>query len=346
MSLENQVVMLETLSLLGAEKLQAQELADRIAMQVDPNNRPDLALRLLIRRFLAAPHTPDALAQLATAEAWASAEGETQLATQIQLLWCRHVGLTDRDAVPMSVLNDAVREAQEHGGLEAEWRLALAAVQPNKGLSLREEALKHLTGPSTVHDQVLVHLELSADRMRGSDVTGSLAHIEAAHKIADQYQDPQFLCMSTTRLGLHYIDRGLHTQALPYLERALELARSEDDDLRVVILATLLSTLYLQQDNRSAAAVVADLLLVSGARRANWFAVVDGHIIRSSLSMLEGDTTNAINRLVRAILRLRELVPGAAINLLKGRLAELRHELGSAVFDGHYQEAIAANSAV
>jgi tetratricopeptide (TPR) repeat protein len=338
MSIEHQIVDLETMVLLGADKRYAQELADRIAMQLDVNQRPDLALRLLIRRFLAAP--------LATAEAWASAEGEEQLAIHIQLLWCRHVGLTDPDAVPMNVLRDAVQAAQKEGLFDAEWRLALAAIQPQKGLSLREDALQYLNDPSTVHDRILVHLELSADRMRGSDVEGSLKHLESAHQIARQYQDPEFLCICTTRLGLHYIDRGQAMQALPFLERALSLAQSEENDLRIVVLATLLSTLYLQQDNRPAATHVADLLLVSGARRANWFAVVDGHITRSSLSLLEGDITGAINRLVRAILRLRELVPGAAINLLKGRLAELRHNLGSAVFDGHYQEAIAANAQV
>ncbi len=58
---------------------------------------------------------------------------------------------------------------------------------------------------------------------------------------------------------------------------------------------------------------------------------------------MEGDITSTIDRLVRAILRLRELVPAAAINLLKGRLAELRHDLGAAVFDEHYQNAIKAN---
>jgi hypothetical protein len=43
---------------------------------------------------------------------------------------------------------------------------------------------------------------------------------------------------------------------------------------------------------------------------------------------------------VRAAVHLRELVPAAAINLIKGRLAELRFEMGAAVFDGHYQAAV------
>jgi len=242
--------------------------------------------------------------------------------------------------------DERIEAAQELSILDAEWRLARAAVQPNEGLRLREEALLHLTSHASAHDRLLVHLELAGDRLRGADIAGSLRHLDMAHQIADEHQDPDFICICSSRIGLHYIERGLSVQAIPYLERALALATSEDDDLRIVIVATLLSTLYLQQDNQTAAAHVADLLLVSGARRANWFAVVDGHITRSSLSLMEGDITAAINRLVRAILRLRELVPGAAINILKGRLAELRHELGSAVFDGHYQEAMKANKDV
>ncbi len=343
MTLDEQIQELESMVLLGTEKQEAMDFGDRIALELDPDARPDIALRLLIRRFMATPNTPNALAQLATAEAWAASEGETTLALKLQLLWCRHVGLTDPDVVPRAVLHEAVQQAKQSNMLPAEWRLALAAVEPDNSLTLREAALPFLTEPGQEHDQLQVHLELANDRLGGSDTPGALRHLLAAYALASKHQDPEHLSVCATRLGLYYIDRGTPSKAKSYLEQALIFARSQDDDLQIVPLATFLSTLYLEIGDTESAANTADLLLVSGARRANWFAVVDGHIIRSSLSLIEGDLTSAIDRLVRAILRLRELVPAAAINLLKGRLAELRHELGAAVFDEHYQNAIKAN---
>ena len=343
MTLDEQIQLLESMVLLGPAKQEAMDFADRLALELDPNDRPDVALRLLIRRFMAMPRTANALAQLATAEAWASSEGETALALQLQLLWCRHVALTDPDVVPRAVLDEAIENAQKSNTFHAEWRLAMAAVERKNGLVLREQALTFLTEPGTEHDQLQVHLELADDRLNGSDSRGALQHLLKAHELATAHQDPAQLSTCATRLGLYQIDRGTPNMAQPYLEEALALARSQDDDLQIVPLATFLSTIYLGTDDDDNAAKMGDLLLVSGARRANWFAVVDGHIVRSSLSLKLGDTTGAIDRLVRAILRLRELVPGAAINLLKGRLAELRHELGAAVFDEHYQRAIKAN---
>ena len=74
MSHLHQIEELESMPLLGAPKLQAIEMADRLALEIDPDEEPNLALRLLIRRFLAQPNNADTLAQLSTAEAWATAE--------------------------------------------------------------------------------------------------------------------------------------------------------------------------------------------------------------------------------------------------------------------------------
>jgi hypothetical protein len=122
------------------------------------------------------------------------------------------------------------------------------------------------------------------------------------------------------------------------------LARADEDDLSTVMLTGLLCPMYLSQEAWSAAEHTADIMLVAGARRANWFAVVDGHITRSTLSLIHGDAAAAISRLVRAAVHLRELVPAAAINLLKGRLAELRHHLGTEAFDTHYRAAMKLNA--
>ena len=111
-----------------------------------------------------------------------------------------------------------------------------------------------------------------------------------------------------------------------------------------MILSALLCPMYMSQEAWSEAEQLADIMLVAGARRANWYAVVDGHITRSTLSLIQGDPAGAISRLVRAAVHLRELVPAATINILKGRLAELRHCLGNESFDGHYREAMKLNA--
>ena len=118
----------------------------------------------------------------------------------------------------------------------------------------------------------------------------------------------------------------------------------EEDDLSTVIISSLLCPMYMSQEAWTEAERLADIMLVAGARRANWYAVVDGHITRSTLSLIRGDPEGAIGRLVRAAVHLRELVPAAAINILKGRLAELRHHLGNETFDAHYREAMKLNA--
>ena len=111
-----------------------------------------------------------------------------------------------------------------------------------------------------------------------------------------------------------------------------------------MLLCGLLCPITMQQEAWDAASGLADIMIVAGARRANWYAVVDGHVTQSTLSLIGGDPEAAISRLVRAAVHLRELVPAAAINILKGRLAELRHQLGNETFDAHYREALARNA--
>ena len=84
--------------------------------------------------------------------------------------------------------------------------------------------------------------------------------------------------------------------------------------------------------------------MVSGARRGNWFAVVDAHITLSAIHLTNRQATEAVAQLLQAVVGLRDMVPAAALNLIKGRLAELRNELGANAFDGHYSMAIRLQS--
>jgi len=340
MNLQREMERLEALPLLGTNRVKAQELMDSLALRIDPNAQPELALRLLIRRFEASPTSSTTLAQLSTAESWAARDGFEHERVRMQLLWCTSVGRQFPDAVPRTVLDEAVRAAQSMGTLEAEWRLALATVQPTNASTLRLEALDRLTSPASDSVRITVLLDLAEDKARGSDHGGSLKAIQDAVNLAEQHKDPKAMCESLTRLGYALLNQGKHDLATRHLQRAFELARSEENDLATVITGTPLSAILLERGDMEQAGAIADRLLISGARRANWFAVVNGHITRSAILLASDDPTAAIERLVRAAVHLRELVPAAAINLLKGRLAELRHTIGPAVFDDHYRTAV------
>ena len=335
---------IENTPLLGTDKHRALGFADELALKIDPNAQPDLALRLLIRRFQAIPNTLQATSQLATAEAWARSEGLVVRATQIQLLWCRQIALTSPEAVPKTIADTAIELAQQEASLAVAWRLAKAALHPESARALREEALTLMVRPAQDKERIEVHLELATAAMSGSDFAQAERHLEQAIQIAQTHQDEKYIGICASRMGLQWMVRGRTDAAIPWLEQALEMFQTREDDLQIVAHASILSAIWLEQNELDKAAATADVLLVSGARRGNWFAVVDGHITRSTISLISEDPTAAIDRLVRAIVRLRELVPAAAINLLKGRLAELRHQLGSDVFDEHYSAAVTAHT--
>jgi tetratricopeptide (TPR) repeat protein len=343
MNLTSWIEEIENTVLLGSDKQRALDLADQLALRIDPNLQPDLALRLLIRRFQADPNTPQAAAQLATAEAWARSEGLSVLGTHIQLLWCRKVALTAPEAVPKAIADTAIALAQEEPSLATAWRLAKAAIYPAESRALREETLTLLVSPAQDKERIDVHLELAASATAGADFGQAERHLEQAMHIAKKHDDVKYKGICASRIGLQWIVRGRTDAATPWLEQALAMSQLQEDDLQIVAHASILSAIWIERSELEKATTTADVLLVAGARRGNWFAVVDGHITRSTISLISGDTTAAIERLVRAVVRLRALIPAAAINLLKGRLAELRHQLGSDTFDDHYTAAVAAH---
>lgn len=332
---------IESTPLLGSKRLTALNDLDALAQQIDPERQPYLAMRLVLRRFQATPVTNETLAQLSTAEAWATHDDLLNYRTRIRLIWCTHVGRRFPGAVPMGVLEDAIAHAKEMGTLEAEWRLALAAVNPDQASDLRSAALKLLPSPSEDATRIETLLDLADDQVRGSDTIAAQRSLEQAVDLATRHNDSEWMCSTLLRLGLAHIEQGRNATAIPHLQHAFDLACSTGNDLNIIMTGTPLAAMHMGSTNFQKAGFVADKLLISGARRANWFAVVDAHITQSAILLETGDPTGAINRLVRAAVHLRELVPAAAINLLKGRLAELRHQLGAGTFDEHYKSAVA-----
>ena len=103
---------LESTPLLGTKRLTTLTELDALAQQIDPDRHPTIAMRLVLRRFQATPVTDETLAQLSTAEAWATHDDLLTYRTRIRLIWCTHVGRRFPGAVPNDVLMDAVAHAK------------------------------------------------------------------------------------------------------------------------------------------------------------------------------------------------------------------------------------------
>ena len=340
----NALARLEAMPLLGSSKAGAAELSDQLAYQVNPDTHPEDALRILICRFLASESTPETLAQLATAEAWATQEGFSHIATRIQLLWFAEIGRTNGEAVDEQLFQTAVDTATRLNMYEIEVHLAKAACTSEHRDTHLQAALKQMSEPRWASLAYRAWLDLADVNHDGSDTPGAEEALAEALKLAKQYNDPSCEIESRSRIALHLIDRGLASTAQPHLEEAQRLARAEEDDLSTVMLSGLLCPMYMSQEAWAEAEQLADIMLVAGARRANWYAAGDGHITRSTLSLIHADPAGAISRLVRATVHLRELVPAADIDFLKGRHAELRRKLGNEALDTHFSEAMALNA--
>ena len=342
MSIQTDIDTLEMLPLLGPSRAEARAMIAKLALRIDPDLHPELALRVLIRRFLSAPVTPESSAQLSEAEHWAKSENLTLPGLEIQLIWCAAVGRSHPDAVDQHILQQAVSQAEKLNVFAVERSLALAACDAEHAdthLCLAISLMDHQKWAARLK---FAWVDLADAKSRGADPSGAFEALHHARELAQHHQDPASLILTHTRIGLLHLEAGQIAKATPHIETAMAVAKAEEDDLTIVLTSTLLCAIYLNRDERQKTGETADGLMIAGARRANWFAVVDGHITRSTLLLLDGDQVGAIQRLVRAAIHLRELVPAAAINLLKGRLAELRYTLGPSVFDRHYAAAMAA----
>jgi hypothetical protein len=343
MNLLHQIEHLETAPLLGTSRLDALKQVDSLLQRIDPEEAPELVLRILIIRFKSLPRSTDTLHQLSTAETWASAENLDALAAHIQLLWCASVAASHPEAIDEGLFSRAISNAKSRPELAVESLIARAAYESDERDTLLRTAIGKMTEPRFASLKLQAWLDLAACLSEGADTLGAEQALLEAIAISTEFDDGPAQIEAHTRLGLHYIHRGLSQKATPYLETALQRCVTEEDDLGAVVNGTILCSIYLETGHQKAAAKTADILLIAGAKRGNWFAVIDAHITHSSI-LLHTDPQAAILQLVRAAMHLRDLVPAAAVNLLKGRLAELRHQLGANQFDELYQAAMKADT--
>ena len=134
-------------------------------------------------------------------------------------------------------------------------------------------------------------------------------------------------------LGQLRLVQGMHQHALPHLQEGLKLAQTHQDTLCMVTLTSLISGLELCAEDWEGAAASAHILVEAAKLRHNWMAVADGTITLSTCALMLGDPSRAITEIVQAHSKMQGVAPIAALNLLQGRLAELRHQLGADTVD-------------
>jgi hypothetical protein len=115
--------------------------------------------------------------------------------------------------------------------------------------------------------------------------------------------------------------------------RALERAVALEDHTAVIALASTVASLCMTAGDGPGAARAAQLQASAAEERNHPLALADAAITVSSALLAAGEATRAVHHLVHVGGRLREEGTAASLNLVKGRLAELRVLLGSEHFD-------------
>ncbi len=333
MSMDRTLDRLEKLSLLGPGWIQVAEGVAELRGQLqDETTATVLRVILLDAALRSASPQEDPIPFLAQAERWARSERETLGATKLCLAWCENVGRIDPQAVPERVLMKAVAQAQAAGGMEAEWRLALAVGHADD-IRLLGEALLLLQAPHHAHRQLQVLLELTTAHLSGGDVPAAITQLEAAGELARSHGADRDSLRVAAMLGQLRLVQGMQRHARPHLEQAVDLAQRLEDDLSLLSNATLLSGIQLGAGEWALAEATAALQLPAAVRRHNWMAVADGAITKSTCALGRGDPPSSVSLLVQCSQQMRGRAPAAAIRLVQARLAELRGTIGDAIFD-------------
>jgi tetratricopeptide (TPR) repeat protein len=334
---------LETFPMLGRSLHDLTDELRRLKLRVRDDTPAEVAVRVLLleARVRSIAPASDVVAFLSGAELWARSHGLEAAACQVRLMWCRSVAFQDINALPTDVLHSTVEQAQALGTLEPQWRTTLATAGHPDAQRLLEEAIPLFPSPSCDLERLSAWMQLAAIRHDGGDVEGGLVFLKQALSIADAHDARDHITEINAVMAHLYLAQGQATRAVPHLERALALADDRDDALHVVTNATLLSALQVADAQWSNAEATANRLAVAAARRGNWLSLADAHITRSTCMMARGEVPSAIDHLVRESFRMQEFATQAAVNLIKGRLVEIRQTVGGAAFDSHFEVAVA-----
>lgn len=247
-----------------------------------------------------------------------------------------HPPPSDPTALRIS-LADALLQARSLPELEADWRMAEAALQHPDALMLWEESLRYL-GANRLQEQRYVHEQIAHMRFTGGDPIRARQHLQSALDCAKQTHDGLAHMRLACRLGCSLMVAGLPQQARPLLETALHTATEHSDTLTALGCSTMLAGLCLDVDALDEAAVHGRRTMQLGAQRGNWIAVADGCITQSICLMHQQRHGEALRCVLDGVEQLQHVHATAALNLLRAQLVLLRTTIGEDEFDAQLSQ--------
>lgn len=321
-----------SLPLLGAGRAQAaQALADLVdADQLDP----PLALRRAA--LLRSAGSPRASAALSAAARLARRADDARSVVQAEL-WLVRWRLEDAAKTPPGV-PDLPPALAEDAELQADHALALALFDPARARTCWDLALARLPQPARDHDRLGLLERYAATERDGGDRARARQHLRAALALTRSHDARVEGARISLHLGLLLLESGERAQAAEQLQAALD--HGAPGSWERVAAASTLFPLRLEAGPPMAAARTAGLLMEAARARHNFIALADGAMGLSTCRYLQGDLPGAIDELLGTAEACRAAGVEAAVNLIKGRLAELRHEAGPEVFDAALAEAV------
>jgi len=324
---------LDRLPLLGA----AGEAAADAALQAEAAVREvggaaaEARLALHLGELARVGQRAGAVPLLARAARLAEALGEPALARRAKTRVARALVSTGRVAVAARMRaelgpGDPPGSDPDLGLLD----LALGRLTSPEGLGA---LLGALPSPARDHDRVVVHRALAERWLHGGDRHAAGDHLDAALDLARQYGDAVLTLDLALAAASLRLEAGEAAAGEALLVEAAALAHRLDDTLALVVAGSSLAALRLDRGDWAGAAEAAEIELAAAERRSAWLAVADATLTLSTCLLHADEVEGAVHHLVTVGAELRARGSQGGVNLIKGRLGELRALLGPTVFD-------------
>ncbi len=270
---------------------------------------------------------------LARAGSLAATVDRPRLLARIQLFQVRVLASAGRLGSARSLLAVVQPVASATPGLGADLGLAAAATGHPDARRMWLDGLDDLKRPSRDADRLESMVGAADASLAGGDSATARTLYRGALDLAEQHHDIDATLMLALRLGTLLLELGQPIDAAAPLQRALELGHERADSLVVVTAGLLLGGLALGREDWPAAEACGLATLDAGRVRRAWLAVADGAMTTATALAQQGRLEEAVGALLQTADELRGEGATAAQNLLKARLAELRHDAGADAFD-------------
>ena len=281
-------------------------------------------LRLPLGRLARARRTADAVPFLARAVRSLDASGDKERAQAARLELALALAERGDGSRARAVLREVDEGAPRRAGV---------ALLTAEATQVDLDRLRAATEASSADDRIPL-LRLLADcAAAGGDRHGAGEALDRAVDHARQHgADALFVDLSIEAVA-QALEAGERGRAQALAEQALGRAVERQDGVAVIALASTVASLCLGAGDAPGAARAAELQAATAETRNHPLALADAAITVSSALLAAGEPIRAVHHLVHVGGRLREAGTEASLNLVKGRLAELRILLGSDAFD-------------